>query len=130
MQRQPGVPPADDRAGLPDPGRCQPTSPALPAPLVRGGTAGPLVPRGRRPAGPALPAAHPPGPPRPPLPPHLPAHPPTTARRGQPPLRDVRRAGVDTGTEMTGSRPLGPLIHSFFINHLITVKGLRPASVH
>jgi len=31
---------------------------------------------------------------------------------------------------MTEQRqPLGPLIHSFFIDHLITVKGLRPASV-
>jgi site-specific recombinase XerD len=30
---------------------------------------------------------------------------------------------------MTRSRPLGPLIHSFFLDHLITVKGLRPASV-
>jgi integrase/recombinase XerD len=36
---------------------------------------------------------------------------------------------VDTGTGMTGSRPLGPLIHSFILDHLITVKGLRPASV-
>ena len=30
---------------------------------------------------------------------------------------------------MTGSRPLGPLVHSFFLDHLVTVKGLRPASV-
>ncbi len=30
---------------------------------------------------------------------------------------------------MTGSRPLGPLVHSFFLDHLTTVKGLRPASV-
>ncbi len=30
---------------------------------------------------------------------------------------------------MTGPRPLGPLIHSFFLDHLVTVKGLRPASV-
>lgn len=30
---------------------------------------------------------------------------------------------------MTGTRPLGPLVHSFFVDHLITVKGLRPASV-
>jgi site-specific recombinase XerD len=30
---------------------------------------------------------------------------------------------------MTGSRPLGSLVHSFFLDHLITVKGLRPASV-
>ena len=32
-------------------------------------------------------------------------------------------------TTMTGTRPLGPIIHSFFLDHLITVKGLRPASV-
>jgi len=30
---------------------------------------------------------------------------------------------------VTGPRPLGPLIHSFFLDHLVTVKGLRPASV-
>lgn len=30
---------------------------------------------------------------------------------------------------MTRTRPLGPLIQSFFLDHLITVKGLRPESV-
>ncbi|MGH3273592.1 MAG: tyrosine-type recombinase/integrase, partial [Streptosporangiaceae bacterium] len=30
---------------------------------------------------------------------------------------------------MTGSQPIRPLLHSFFADHLITVKGLRPASV-
>jgi site-specific recombinase XerD len=30
---------------------------------------------------------------------------------------------------MTGKRPLGPLVHSFFLDHLVTVKGLRPASM-
>lgn len=30
---------------------------------------------------------------------------------------------------MTAPRPLGPLVHSFFLDQLITVKGLRPASV-
>ena len=30
---------------------------------------------------------------------------------------------------MISRRPLGPLVHSFFVDHLITVKGLRPASV-
>ena len=30
---------------------------------------------------------------------------------------------------MTGPRPLGPLVHSFFLDHLVTVKGLRPASI-
>ena len=30
---------------------------------------------------------------------------------------------------MIGTEPLGPLLHSFFVDHLITVKGLRPASV-
>jgi site-specific recombinase XerD len=30
---------------------------------------------------------------------------------------------------VTGPRPLGPLVHSFFLDHLVTMKGLRPASV-
>jgi site-specific recombinase XerD len=30
---------------------------------------------------------------------------------------------------MSPSAPLGPILHSFFADHLITVKGLRPASV-
>lgn len=30
---------------------------------------------------------------------------------------------------MSGSRPLGPLVHSFFVDHLVAVKGLRPATV-
>jgi integrase/recombinase XerD len=30
---------------------------------------------------------------------------------------------------VTGHQPLGPVLHSFFADHLITVKGLRPASV-
>jgi integrase/recombinase XerD len=30
---------------------------------------------------------------------------------------------------MSPNAPLGPLLHSFFADHLITVKGLRPASV-
>lgn len=30
---------------------------------------------------------------------------------------------------MSTSTPLGPILHSFFEDHLITVKGLRPASV-
>lgn len=30
---------------------------------------------------------------------------------------------------MTASQPIGPLIQSFFIDHLVTVKGLRPTSV-
>ena len=36
---------------------------------------------------------------------------------------------MDRGDVVTGPRPLGPLIHSFFLDHLITAKGLRPASV-
>jgi integrase/recombinase XerD len=36
---------------------------------------------------------------------------------------------MDRGDAVTGPRPLGPLIHSFFLDHLVTVKGLRPASV-
>ena len=34
-----------------------------------------------------------------------------------------------TGPQPLGPQPLGPLIHSFFLDHLATVKGLRPASV-
>ena len=30
---------------------------------------------------------------------------------------------------MTQTQPLRPVLHSFFASHLITVKGLRPASV-
>ena len=30
---------------------------------------------------------------------------------------------------MSASQPLGPILHSFFADHLITVRGLRPASV-
>jgi integrase/recombinase XerD len=30
---------------------------------------------------------------------------------------------------VSATGPLGPLMHSFFVDHLITVKGLRPASV-
>ena len=30
---------------------------------------------------------------------------------------------------MIETRPLGPLVHSFFLDHLVTAKGLRPASV-
>lgn len=30
---------------------------------------------------------------------------------------------------MSGSRPLGPLVHSYFIDHLVAVKGLRPATI-
>ena len=30
---------------------------------------------------------------------------------------------------MLAAQPLGPVVHSFFVDHLVTVKGLRPASV-
>jgi site-specific recombinase XerD len=30
---------------------------------------------------------------------------------------------------MSGSVPLGPIVHSFFVDHLVTVKGLRPATI-
>ena len=30
---------------------------------------------------------------------------------------------------MSPAPPLGQLLHSFFLDHLIAVKGLRPASV-
>ena len=30
---------------------------------------------------------------------------------------------------MMEAEPIGPLVHSFFVDHLVTVKGLRPSSV-
>ena len=30
----------------------------------------------------------------------------------------------------TGAPPLGAIVHGFFVDHLVAVKGLRPASVH
>jgi integrase/recombinase XerD len=36
---------------------------------------------------------------------------------------------MGSGDAMTETQPLGPVLHSFFADHLITVKGLRPASV-
>src|SRR5437016_3354396 len=36
---------------------------------------------------------------------------------------------MDGGDPMIGTEPLGPILHSFFVDHLITVKGLRPASL-
>jgi len=51
------------------------------------------------------------------------------SRRGQPAVRSVRPTGVVAGKVMTGPRPLGPLIHSFFLDHLATVKGLWAASM-
>jgi site-specific recombinase XerD len=36
---------------------------------------------------------------------------------------------VGGGSIVSQQQPLGPVIHSFFADHLITVKGLRPASV-
>ena len=40
----------------------------------------------------------------------------------------LRRASLDGGGAMK-AQPLGPVLHSYFLDHLITVKGLRPASV-
>ena len=37
--------------------------------------------------------------------------------------------GLAGGGAMSQDKPLGPVIHSFFADHLITVKGLRPSSV-
>ena len=31
---------------------------------------------------------------------------------------------------MSGAVPLGSVVHSFFVDHLVTVKGLRPATIH
>jgi hypothetical protein len=44
-------------------------------------------------------------------------------------VRGVCRARLVGGKTMNGMQQLGPLVHSFFIDHLVTVKGLRPASV-
>jgi len=38
-------------------------------------------------------------------------------------------AWLDPGGTMTRPQPPGPVLHSYFASHLITVKGLRPASV-
>ena len=84
---------------------------------------------GTDPQSPALPALHLHGPRRPCLYRRLPDHHPPAAGRGQPAVRSLRPTGMDGGDAMTGPRPLGPLIHSFFLDHLVTVKGLRPASV-
>ena len=61
----------------------------------------------------------------------LPDDHPGAAGRGQPPVRSVRRARLDSDGDgtMSPAAPLGQLLHSFFADHLITVKGLRPASV-
>ncbi len=77
----------------------------------------------------ALPAVDVHGPRRPGLDRGLPDDHPGAARRGQPAVRGLRRAGLGGGGAMTGPQPLGPLMHSFFVDHLVTVKGLRPASV-
>src|SRR5688500_1139743 len=99
------------------------------APFVRGREPVALVSRRPRPSEPAIPALHLPRPRRPLLDRGLPDHHPRVARRGPPALRGVRHAGVDGDAAMTETQPLGPLLHSFFVDHLITVKGLRPASV-
>jgi site-specific recombinase XerD len=36
---------------------------------------------------------------------------------------------VVEGDTVSAGQPIGPLIQSFFVDHLVTVKGLRPASV-
>jgi hypothetical protein len=36
---------------------------------------------------------------------------------------------MDRGRAVSDAEPLGPVLHSFFVDHLIAVKGLRPASV-
>lgn len=50
------------------------------------------------------------------------------AGRSQPAVRGIRRPRLDPGGAMTQTQPPGPVLHSFFASHLITVKGLRPAS--
>ncbi len=45
------------------------------------------------------------------------------------PLSILRPTRMGGGAVVTPSQHLGPLLHSFFIDHLIAVKGLRPASI-
>src|ERR1019366_1798457 len=48
---------------------------------------------------------------------------------GEPQVRSVRSASMGGGGPVSATEPLGPILHSFFADHLIVVKGLRPASV-
>ena len=91
-----------------------------------------LVSRGARPVSEAASALHVHGARRPVLDRRLSDDHPSAPGRGQPPVRDLRRTSMDTtagGRTMSPKAPLGPVLHSFFLDHLITVKGLRPASV-
>src|SRR6266496_1211695 len=76
-----------------------------------------------------MPAVHLHGPRRAALDIGLPDDDPAPAGRSQPAVRGLRRASLGPGAAMTQTQPLGPVLHSFFASHLITVKGLRPASV-
>src|SRR6266496_5805902 len=76
-----------------------------------------------------MPAVHLHGPRRAALDIGLPDDDPAAAGRSQPAVRGLRRARLDPGGAMTQTQPLGPVLHSFFASHLITVRGLRPASV-
>ena len=88
-----------------------------------------LVSRGQRPAVEAAPAVHVHGARRPRVLGRLPDHHRRPDGRGEPPVRGIRRPGLAGGRAMSKDKALGPVIHSFFADHLITVKGLRPASV-
>src|SRR5664280_837834 len=128
-QREPDFPPTRRRAGLPGPRRRRDAPSSLPASLLCRGVPVAVVSGGSRPVDAALPALHVHGPRRPRLHRHLPDHHAPAARRGQPAIRSLCRAGVVGAETVTGTPPLGSLVHSFFLDHLVTVKGLRPASV-
>ena len=85
---------------------------------------------GLDPSAAAAPAVDVHGPRRPGLHRGLPDDHPGAAGRGEPALRSLRRTGLAGGRrdDRSPSRS-GRSLQSFFVDHLITVKGLRPASV-
>ena len=116
------------RSGCPSPTASRPEI-ALPSALFCGRLPSALVSRGQRPAVEAAPAVHVHGTRRPRVHGRLPDHHRRPAGRGEPPVRGIRLPGLAGGLAMSKDKTLGPVIHSFFADHLITVKGLRPASV-
>jgi integrase/recombinase XerD len=97
--------------------------------LLRGRVPAALVSRRAGPLGPAAPPGDLPRPRRPRLHGGLSHGHTRVAGRGQPAIRSLHRTGMAGGRAMTSTPPLGQLLQSFFVDHLITVKGLRPASV-
>jgi site-specific recombinase XerD len=128
-QRQPDVPPTRRHARSAPTGRGLATTAAQPAAQLRGRMPVALVSRGTQSSSQGAPALDIHGARRPVLDRRLLDDHPGALGRGQPPVRDLRGAGVDGDATMSPKAPLGPLLHSFFLDHLITVKGLRPSSV-